>query len=925
MKVIKRGNRGTEDVKFDKITERLSRLCYGLTSVDPVKIAQVTIQSLYNDIRTEEIDNISASTAESYKLVHPQYSTLAGRILISNLHKTTPDTFSACMSLLQRSLSSKSAYHYNFIARHAVALDSMIIHDNDYLFDYFGYRTLEHSYLAKIPESEFMNVMCRGSNETKGIMHSNETKGIMHSNETEGIIHSNKSGSIMHSGDIESAVEVRNIIVDRPQYMFMRVAIAIALWAYRRDPTADEQVLAYIKECYTMLSNMYFIHATPTLYNACEQIQQLLSCFIVGMEDSIEGIMKTLSDVSFISKRSGGIGICASDIRSRGSYIRGTNGRCAGLPKILKMFNEAARCWDQGGRRRGAFSVYIEPWHGDIMRFLELKNNQGADTERARDLFYGLWVPDLFIIRAMEGKTWSLFSPSTAPGLSEVYDGMDVCKHCNYCPNKGYAKYVLHENVGELDGQSAPLTEGQRVCAHDYQPVDAFTVLYTRYESEGRAVARLPARIVVNAICAAQRDSGTPYVAFKDHANRMTNQKNVGTIKSSNLCCEIYEWFNTRSYACCTLSSINLKRFILPATADCKASIDHPTLHKVTRMIMRNLDIIIDENINPVSECDVNSIDLRPVAVGVNGIADVFAQMRLPFLSEEAARIDLEIAETIYHAAISESCARAQIYGAYSMFKGSPASRGMLHPDLWMANQRRLRETLGVNDGLSAVDNIYSGRYDWDALRNEVVKHGLRNSLHIAYMPTASTSQILGNNESFEPYHSNIYTKNVLAGKYTLSNTAMITHLIELGLWSEHMKNRIVNDNGSVQGIEEIPQHVKAIYLTVWEMSQHALMKRAAIRAAFIDQSQSLNIYPSSNGNSTLRAIFFAGWKLGLKTGSYYIRSRPAAAPMKNNIAATARAAREQPIIVASSSTQPAPPTVPMCKINDPDCTSCSG
>lgn len=1236
MRVQKRGSRGMEELKFDKITERIKRLCGGLDkSLDPTAIAQSTIKSIFDGITTEDLDKISAKIAEAYKLVHPDYSILAAKVLVSNLHKTTPKTFSQCMKILGENLEIKSERHYAFIAENAAALDNMIINDNDYSFDYFGFKTLENAYLTKIEERIAghdggpVYIDRKGNNIPPAeISYTRRNKPVVR----------NEKGVIV----CMARAKTRDRVMDRPQYVFMRVAIAI----YFNDNDTVPVMLENIKQCYKALSQMYFTHATPTLFNSCCKVQQLNSCFLLGSGDSIEQIMKTLSDASFISKRAGGIGIHMHGIRCAHSDIKGTNGKSSGLPKQLKIYNEAARCWDQGGKRLGAFAIYLEPWHGDILKVLELKLQIGKDEERARDLFYALWVPDLFVKRAEADADWSLFSDSTAPGLSDVYDGMDVCVKCGHSQNVNYAKLVhLHSREdfqGVLDGIIPKTLD--TTCDHLYEPRDVFTELYTRYEEEGLAMRVVRAREVLDRMCDVQRESGTPYICFKDHVNRMTNQKNIGTIQSSNLCvtpdtyiltdagqhkiidlvgkrvnvwngegfsevvpaktgqnqkiisvnlsngvtidnteyhkyyiyrgakivkveakdllpgdklikyslptiydgeefphaythglfcadgtyentnlmekpcdwksitgdsycarhithkrgdetpseicqglsniphpritlygqkqqldryldkriasrvennkthvnlpidiapkftvpanacindklawfagycdgdgcvvrngtnysiqcssvnrefllqirlmlqtmgvdskvtimhkegirqlpdgnggladyqcktshrllitsngvvrlqelgfdtnrlvipqqtpqrdaaqfitvtsvedngkisdtycfterhrgmgmfngvltgncAEIMEWSSVDSYACCTLASMNLKKHLE------NGQINHQKLYENTRLAAKNLDIIIDVNDYPVPECEQNSRDLRPIGIGIQGLADVFALMRIPFLSDEAAIIDIEIAETVLFAALTESNERAKLYGAYKGFWGSPASRGELPFDLWLKNQARI-------GGFTSVH--FSGRYDWEALRQSIMRHGLRNSLHVAFMPTVSTSQILGNNESFEPYASNIYTKTTLAGKFTVSNNSMIRHLIHLGIWSVELKNKIITNNGSVQGIDEIPEHVQEIYKTVWELKQSELMKRASLRGAFIDQSQSLNIHIKDNSNSTLRGIFFTGWKLGLKTGSYYIRTPPAAQAMKNNIAETKTA----PVKLASA------------------------
>lgn len=1625
MRVQKRGTRGFEPVRFDKITERISHLCKGLNEiVDPTRVAHATIKNLFDGITTEELDKISAKIAESYKLIHPDYSKLAAKILISNLHKTTPRTFSQCMEIIGNTLDIKSERHYAFIAKNAAVLDNIIIDSNDYNFDYFGYKTLENAYLIKITEevtgADGTSIYIdRDGNEVPSANVSYTPRGKPVLKSDRGVI-----TSILRTKTIDR-------IVDRPQYVFMRVAIAIYM-DYSEDLNV---VLEYIKQCYKALSQMYFTHATPTLFNACSKMQQLnscfgadtevcttagvkkiqdvlvgdfvithagnvkrveqthvnllgdrtlmdlkvqktphvkvtndhrvwalktrtdspawvrvdeltdrsyvgipnphdsqfdenpmiidlaefigeelrssyiytitndtisvktqlthigvdtngstnhkdinrkwicderfwkligiwlgdahitnndkkipnavgftigavgnddliefillegerifgtaaaiipvknqnciqivfysrtiayvmeilfgsgfnkkhlwnkifslhrkyvyallsglitsngcitregnimlemanipfvksvyhlarnrgidvsfnvrthkftpdtaqinfpyvkeilqnvnktytderiaaiiakreapskknknqtsavivdgkrflriesitpleerpenvytigvaddhsynvcgievINCFLLGTDDSIEGIMGNISNAAFISKWAGGIGIHMHNIRSRGTVIKGTNGKASGLVPQLKMYNETARTFDQGGKRLGAFAIYLEPWHGDILKFLEMKLNQGADTERARDLFYALWVNDLFVKRVEEDGDWSLFSENITPGLSDVYDGMEVCKHCGYCANSNFAKLVYTHTREEIIEALPKQSPDQASCTHEFESRDVFTSLYTMYEKEGFAVKVIKAREVMDAICEMQRESGTPYICFKDHVNRMSNQTNIGTIKSSNLCvtpdtyiltdkgqfkiidvvgkrvniwngegfsevvptktgdkqkiitvnlsngvsiecteyhkyyihrgnkitkieakdllpgdklikynlptiydgsefkyaythglfcadgayenanltekpsdhpriilygekqrldrylskglpsrvgngethvnlpldiapkftvpvnarlgdklawfagycdgdgcvireganysiqcgsinkgfllqvrlmlqtmgvdskittihhakkqllstgngsqrqmcyrllitscgiirlqelgldtnrlnipyqipqrnaeqfvtvisveddgkhsptycfteqhrgmgmfngvltgncAEIMEWSSDKSYACCTLASINLKKFLVESSThgSTKYTINHEKLHEAARMIARNLDIIIDVNKYPVGACERNSKDYRPIGMGIQALADIFAIMRLPFTSDEAAKHDIEIAETIYHAALTESCERAKSHGAYVGFENSPAARGLLQFDLWERNQIRINSPLvGINPR--------SGRYDWDALKANIVKYGLRNSLHVAFMPTVSTSQIMGNNESFEPFSSNIYTKTTLAGKFTVTNNSMIHHLIELGIWNEDLKNKIVNNDGSLVGITEIPADVREIYKTVWEMPQRELMRRAALRSAFIDQSQSLNIHVRDNSNAVLRGVFMLGWKLGLKTGSYYIRSLPASRALKNNIAATKEAENREKNTPLASAPAPA-------------------
>ena len=843
MKVQKRGGRGYESVKFDKITARLRQLCViptlpQLVSVDVTQVALLTINDMYDGISTEELDMISARAAEGLKLTHPEYSCLAERILVSNLHKTTPDSFAACMKHLHNEFGLLSNVHCQYIADNADLLDAMIQHDRDYSFDYMGYKTLEKGYMMNV------QVPVTGP-DGKPIY----TDGENDITDTERIIIRGESRVVKRGSRIALKIKTVTRVHDRPQYVFMREAVAIYMGS-------GENEISNIKSCYELLSGMRATHATPTMSNACTESQQLGSCFLLQSPDSIEGIMSTLANCSRISKYGGGVGIGMHNIRHRGSTIASTGGQSSGLPRQLKIYNEAARCWDQGGKRPGAFAIYVEPWHGDILDFLKLKLNQGSDTERARDLFYALWIPDLYMKRIERDESWSLFSSNTAPGLCDVYDGMDVCTHCRYCANPNYAKYI------ELEG----LSDG---CQHEFIPVDAFTQLYTRYEEDGLAVGTLPAREILNAVCNMQRESGTPYVMFKDHVNRMSNQKNVDTIRSSNLCCEIMEVSTPESYACCTLASVNLKMFVTDN------GFDHEHLHSVVRHLTRNLDRIIDVNAYPVIECVANAVGYRQIGIGIQALADTFAMLRIPFVSAEAEKLDLEIAETIYHAAVTESAALAQLYGSHVGFEGSPASHGILHIDMWENTHANIQSGLKLHT---------SGRYDWDAVR-ELVKHGLRNAQLLAFMPTVSTSQVMGSNESFEPFDANIYTKATRAGKFTVLNTAMVSHLMELGLWNESICRRIMNDGGSMSSVTEIPADVREIYKTVWEIKQSDLIRRSALRCAYVDQSQSLNIRLANNSNANLRAVFIAGWKMGLKTGSYYIRTRPAVEPIKTNIA----------------------------------------
>jgi ribonucleoside-diphosphate reductase alpha chain len=1232
MRVQKRGARGYEPVKFDKITTRIMKLCDRL-EVDPSLVALQTIKNLYDRITTEELDVIASSIAESYKMTHPDYAILASQLLISNLHKTTPKTFSACMSKVSLHIDNLSDRHLEFIRQHADTLDNMIVNADDFQFTYMGFKTLEKSYLIKIKESVL-------GTDGKPIYLTRDRKPILTP------ILTTSTGRVVTTVDgkvIALVPQVADRIMDRPQYMYMRVAIAIGIDC--------DLPLEVIKTYYKALSNQQFIFATPSNFNACFKHQQMNSCFLLNTGDSIEDIMKTVTNTAYISKRAGGIGIAMHKIRPNGAEIKGTNGQSSGLVRQIKIYNANARCWNQGGKRKGAFAIYVALHHGDIMAVLKLKLQQGLDDERARDLFYATWVPDLFHRRYAQymagDKTiyWSLFGDDTAPGLSEVFDGMQVCTICNRCENIDYQSLVSRGIINVKDCTT---------CQHDYQPKNVYTMLYEYYEREGLAVQTICPADIVDAICEAHRESGTPYVCNKDHANRQTNQQNIGTLQLSNLCVvpetyvltstgqrkisdivdvptsvwngveftetvprktgiakkiirvnlsngvhidcteahkfyihgknqpidasklqvgdklikyklpvinegshfpyaythglfcadgtyekgnglekpcdyksinggsfcarhisfatgledpsdecqgisntehpritlydhkrlldrfletrvdstaiankiearphldilpkftvpmdaclldkldwfagycdgdgtiskngdnyalqassihnqfllnirlmlqtigvdskvtmmrdatqnnlpdgkgghklynckplyrllissvelarlhdlgldcnrltfpyqtpqrdasafirvvsiedhgrisdtycftelnrgmgmfngvltgqctEIYEWNSKDSYACCTLSSINLKKYLMSVGE--KYIIDHSNLHSAVRLIVRGLDNIIDANVYPISECEDNASKYRPIGIGVQALADVFLKMRIPFLSAEAAQIDLEIFETIYHAALEATIELARERGQYSAFNGSPASKGILRFDLWNRNQDVLK-SYGVNNGLNR--ELLSNRYDWSATRIEIMEHGMRNSLLVALMPTVSTSQILGNNEAFEPIPSNIYTKSTLAGKFTVINDYMIRHLIELGLWSEDMKNRIMNNGGSVQNIDELPTDVKEIYKTVWEMKQTDIMSRAAIRQAFVDQGQSLNIHVSDNSNSTLRGIMVFGWELGLPTGSYYIRTKAAGKALNNNLKAVELKSTEPTVAAA--------------------------
>lgn len=846
MHVCKRGNRGYEELKFDKITQRIRLLCNDLDRlVDPVKVALETIKNIVDGIRTEQLDEISANIAESFKLIHPDYSILAGRICVSNLHKSTINRFSECMLMISETQLATYEYtndrveiaidkeldldfrpnnpnaqfdpkYLNFIKQNSHAIDNMIINERDYDFKYFGLKILMHNYLIKVD----------------------------------------------------------NKVCDRPQYMWMRVAIALYACTESNDTNAIRQSLEEIKICYKALSRQLFIHATPTLFNACGHNAQLLSCFLLGINDSIEGIMKCCADASIISKWSGGLGVHMTNIRGNGAPIRGTKGKSSGLIPQLMIWNALAACWDQGSKRKGAIAIYLEPYHNDILDFLRLKLPSGGTdgVNRARNLFYALWIPDLFMKRLAAKDRWSLFNGYEAKRLSEVYDGMIVSKD-------------LATELGiSIDNDGC-------VCAN------VFTMLYEKYEREHRAVAIIQASEIEKAIHLSQRESGNPYICFKDHVNRKSNQKNLGIIKSSNLCSEIEEVSSDKSYACCTLASINLPKFYDENTK----IFDYEGLYNNVRLVTRNLNRVIDINKYPVDECKKNNLQMRPVGIGVQGLADVFMRMRVPFLSIAAREVDLCIFETIYFAALTESMELSKKYGSYDGFKGSPASQGILQFDMWKSNPQQHKFNM----------NIFSGKYNWDLLKHDIITHGIRNSLLVALMPTASTAQVLGNVESFEPITSNIYVKSTLAGTYTIINDYLIRHLMELGLYDEKMKNEILNNEGSIENITTIPIEVRKIYRTVWDIRQRKLMKRAAIRQAFIDQAQSLNIYLRDNSDKFLRGVMATGFAYGLKTCSYYIHTKAAVSALKINHSSTHTLAEAPKVILGDSCT--------------PDCDSCSG
>lgn len=749
MLVIKRDGR-KESVKFDKITARIDRLSYGLDMnfIDPVEISKKVITGIFDGISTQELDNLAAEQAASLTTRHPDYAILAARIAVSNLHKLTSKSFSNTMKRLytyddpktgeNASLLSKETYEV--IRKNASLLDSSIIYERDFNYDYFGFKTLEKSYLLKLDGK----------------------------------------------------------IVERPQHMIMRVAVGI-----------HGEDLESVIETYNLMSEKWFTHATPTLFNAGTPKAQLSSCFLLTMQqDSIEGIYDTLKQCAKISQSAGGIGLSIHNVRATGSYIKGTNGTSNGIIPMLRVFNDTARYVDQGGgKRKGAFAVYLEPWHADVFEFLQLKKNHGKEEMRARDLFYALWTPDLFMKRVEDNDVWSLFCPNEAPGLAEAYG-------------------------------------------------DDFVKLYEKYEREGKYRKQVKAQDLWFQIVESQIETGTPYMLYKDAANKKSNQKNLGTIKSSNLCTEIMEYTSKDEIAVCNLASMALPKYVIDG------KFDHKKLYEVTYHATKNLNKIIDINYYPVEEARNSNMRHRPIGIGVQGLADVFIMLRMPFESPEAQGLNKDIFETIYFAAMTASKDQAIKFGAYETFKGSPVSKGIFQFDMW-----------GVTPN--------SGRWDWDNLRKEVKKHGVRNSLLLAPMPTASTAQILGNNESFEPYTSNIYKREVLSGAFAVVNKHLLKDLIKLNLWNDNIKNKLMTANGSVQNIAEIPQNIKDIYKTVWEIKQKTIIDMSADRGAYICQSQSLNIYMTEPNFGKMTSMHFYAWKKGLKTGMYYLRTTAAADAVK--------------------------------------------
>ncbi|MBC8303875.1 MAG: ribonucleoside-diphosphate reductase subunit alpha [Pelagibacterales bacterium] len=750
MYVSKRDGR-KEPIMFDKITARIKKLCYGFNPlVDPVRVAMRVIEGLYDGVTTSELDNLAAEIAATMTTTHPDYASLAARISISNLHKNTLKSFSETMKDLHdyvNPITGKKApllsdEVYKVIKNNAEELDSKIIYNRDFGYDYFGFKTLERSYLLKI----------------------------------------------------------NGQIVERPQHMLMRVSVGIHL---------DD--LEAVMDTYELMSKKYFTHATPTLFNSGTPKPQMSSCFLLTMQDdSIDGIYDTLKQTAKISQSAGGIGLSIHNIRSTGSYISGTNGTSNGIVPMLRVFNDTARYVDQGGgKRKGSFAIYIEPWHSDIFDFLDLKKNHGKEEMRARDLFYAMWIPDLFMKRVEENAEWTLMCPNECPGLYDCHG-------------------------------------------------DEFDKLYLKYEKKSKGRKTIKARELWEKILESQIETGTPYMLYKDSANRKSNQKNLGTIRSSNLCTEILEYTSKDEIAVCNLASIALPMFVE------EGEFNHKKLYDVTVRVTKNLNKVIDRNYYPVKEAENSNFRHRPIGLGVQGLADTFIELRMPFTSEKAKELNQDIFETLYFAALNASVEESKKDGPYKTYKGSPVSKGEFQHNMW-----------GIKD------EELSGRWDWTKLRKDVLKHGVRNSLLVAPMPTASTSQILGNNECFEPYTSNLYTRRVLSGEFIIVNKHLLKDLVELGLWNEDMKHELMRSNGSIQDIKQIPDDLKELYRTVWEMSMKDIIDMARHRGYFIDQSQSLNLFMEGATMSKLTSMHFYAWKSGLKTGMYYLRTKSAVDAIK--------------------------------------------
>ena len=785
MYVVKRDGR-KEPVKFDKITARIIKMCYGLDPlVSPEAVAMKVIEGIYDGVTTTDLDNLAAEVSAAKTIDHPDYALLASRIAVSNLHKETKKTFSDVMADLYLYTDPKTGENasllaedvYNVVMKNKDLLDSSIIYDRDFKYDYFGFKTLTRSYLMKL------------------------------------------------NGEI----------VERPQQMLMRVSIGIH----------KDDIQSAIKT-YNLMSEGWFTHATPTLFNAGTPKPQMSSCFLLTMkEDSIAGIYDTLKNCAQISQSAGGIGLSIHDVRAKGSYIKGTNGESNGIVPMLRVFNDTARYVDQGGgKRKGSFAVYIEPWHADIFDFLDLKKNHGKEEQRARDLFYALWIPDLFMKRVKENGDWTLMCPHECPGLSDTHSA-------------------------------------------------EFEALYIKYESTGKGRKTIKAQDLWFKILESQIETGTPYMLYKDAANSKSNQQNLGTIKSSNLCTEIIEYTAPDEIAVCNLASIALPKFVTE-----EGTFDHDKLFEVSYQAAVNLNKVIDENYYPVEEARNSNIRHRPIGLGVQGLADAFILMRFPFESEEARTLNREVFETIYYAAMTASKDLAKRDGAYESYEGSPVSKGIFQPDMWNVTP--------------------SPRWEWDVLKEEVKKYGVRNSLLLAPMPTASTAQILGNNECFEPYTSNVYTRRVLSGEFIIVNKHLLKDLVKAGLWTKEMRQTIMSTSGSIQNISEIPQHLKDLYKTAWEISQKAIIDLASDRGAYICQSQSLNIFMENANFGKLTSMHFYGWEKGLKTGMYYLRTKAATDAIKFTV--------DKAMVYDSTTDNADKQNGIACSLEDPEnCEMCSG
>jgi ribonucleoside-diphosphate reductase alpha chain len=782
-----------EDVRFDAILEKLSSLTDGLDPnwIDPAHLTKLTIEGLYDGVSTRELDQLAAETAASLASHHPDYSRLAARICVDDLHRSTKSLFTDVITDLRDYIDPESKKHapliseevFDIIMANADKLNNHIDYNRDYNYDYFGFKTLERSYLLKL----------------------------------------------------------HGEVAERPQHMLMRVSVGI-------HHGNIEKAL----ETYDLMSQGYFTHATPTLFNSGTPTPQMSSCFLLTMQDdSLVGIYDTLKQCALISKSAGGIGLSIHHIRSKGSYIKGTNGESNGIVPMLRVFNDTARYVDQGGgKRKGSIAIYLEPWHPDILAFLDLRKNHGKEELRARDLFYALWTPDLFMERVEQNADWSFFCPNECPGLQDAY-GED------------------------------------------------FKKLYESYESQGLARETIPARTVWDKIVESQIETGTPYMLYKDAANTKSNQKNLGTIRSSNLCTEIMEYTAKDEVAVCNLASIALPKFVNEE----KGEFDHQLLYDVTYHATGNLNRVIDVNYYPVEEARNSNMRHRPIGLGVQGLADTFAMLGISFESPEAKTLNKEIFETIYFASCTASKDAAIVEGAYSTFEGSPASEGLLQFDLWNMNE-------------------HSGRWDWDSLKSEIIDNGMRNSLLLAPMPTASTSQILGNNECFEAFTSNLYVRRTLSGEFIVPNRHLIKDLIKLGIWSLEMKDEILRHKGSIQNIEGIPDNIKELYKTTWEIKQKHVIDMAADRGAYVDQSQSMNIHMTDANAAKVTSMHFYGWKKGLKTGMYYLRTKAAADAIQFTV--EAKKAEDQTVSGLADRAELTSLEAIACSLDTPDdCLSC--